>query len=843
MLAARARAKCATYLRRAKQEVLETRGGIAGGWAPRRLTALDPFVLGLKSRDTVTGRLATASARDRARQRDTLGTRENATARGLAVGWLIVLGIAVVCFAVVKALRRPAPSTQPGSKVTVTVTSSTQRGAGRSSPSPTGSRPGHGRGKLPLTWFGRGKSVEVAGFQLHDPLVYASYDPSQNYAWATDPSEILLHAEVARPRGAVADTPYWPWYSRLDAEQRYEYLEWLASGKQSLPRHDGYLFLYFYGLERRMLVDEADHELVIREVVRLRKLDAPRAGTKEGRSFRSYSSGLLWYEVARVPERFDERAFSTVCRLTEQWTSDTIAAATAWLARKNNPLPAHLALHMARLNPRSQQSVVTKRVGDQFETLFSKRYLDANDGGLRMRISRQARSYRYRPASGGLNEVRSPLADPTGIPSQFEPLADIWNSCVDDLRRLSKVAVPTATVTVESWNALPDELKEGIDHPLTPAIQAVVREHSRSNAECLTPVGRLAATLKVDKRAKLTITQSKNLAATIEHTGYAVEPDARLTNRAYGWDDSVAVFLRVDSTPPDLGRYNGAACITELGVAVAKADGHVAEQELERLTDHIEAIFELPEHERRRLEALRAVLTNSNQDIAVAARRIEHAVPAETRGSVGRLLTAIAAADGAIDQAERVALRKCYRALGLPAADLEATFAEIESAPDDMVTVQSGTAIREAGEPIPKAAAVPAFRLNREAISAIMAETREVSRVLAQAMATDEPDTSEATFAPSGQTESVAVLDEPPSAGPPTSAGPATRGLGRYSAFFDAIRSRPRWSRSEAEALARTHSVGLEAAIETINDWSVEALGHPMLVDDGDHLVVEGAAQ
>ncbi|MCH8146940.1 MAG: TerB N-terminal domain-containing protein [Planctomycetes bacterium] len=36
------------------------------------------------------------------------------------------------------------------------------------------------------------------------------------------------------------------------------YLRWLASGRNVLPPGDGYLFVHYYGLERRAIVDRTD---------------------------------------------------------------------------------------------------------------------------------------------------------------------------------------------------------------------------------------------------------------------------------------------------------------------------------------------------------------------------------------------------------------------------------------------------------------------------------------------------------------------------------------------------------------------------------------------------------
>ena len=62
---------------------------------------------------------------------------------------------------------------------------------------------------------------------------------------------------------------YYPRYQGLWPTQRAKYLAWLASGLTEPLDDIGYAFLYFYGLERRLLLDRADLSPIVKEVVRL----------------------------------------------------------------------------------------------------------------------------------------------------------------------------------------------------------------------------------------------------------------------------------------------------------------------------------------------------------------------------------------------------------------------------------------------------------------------------------------------------------------------------------------------------------------------------------------------
>jgi len=626
----------------------------------------------------------------------------------------------------------------------------------------------------------------------------------------------------------------------------------LASDRSALPPSEGYLFLYFYGIERRLLVDEVDRAWALQEVVRLRKLDQHRVGTRDGRSFRQYSTGLLWYEIARTPRLFDQKAIDKAVSLTEHWTHELLNAPLSWLATHERPLPPMMARQIAANDPTSQRSVVIKRLPSEFEELFDTRYREMFGGeGMVLRVSKRDAWHTYRPASGGLTEMRCQVPNPLAISSQFQKLPEIWNSCIADLRKLSRV-VSTSThdgeLTAEAWEAMPPELRAEVDHPLTERVAGLLAESparaDSDNQDAATlhmlHAGRFAELLGIERRPILTATQSQKLAATVEFTGYGVVPDARISPIRYGWDDLIAAVPGLDNGDVEPSRYNAAACVLRLGLAIAQADGEADEVELRMLADHVDAIFDLSSEERQRLAVLRKLLLRTGSDIQGVARKISEMMPPDARQKIGRLLVAIAATTNGIDRSERAALRKAFRALDLTPEVLEATIAEVAPEADESeVSVKAERRDADAGEPI-RVTAAPSFRLNYEAISIIMSETREVSVMLAAAMgaAEVEQDASridERATAVSTDMTHIQAASSNGGTAVATAPGPG----GRYGPLFVALTQQERWDRAAADRIARTHGLMLDAGVEAINDWAYDALGTPLIEDEGDELVLE----
>jgi hypothetical protein len=87
---------------------------------------------------------------------------------------------------------------------------------------------------------------------------------------------------------------YWPKYITISDRCRGAFLSWLASERSNPSVPLGYVFIYFYGLERRVVVDSIQSNVqddefrsIFEEIIRLQKIYG-RSG-----SFRSYSNRLL----------------------------------------------------------------------------------------------------------------------------------------------------------------------------------------------------------------------------------------------------------------------------------------------------------------------------------------------------------------------------------------------------------------------------------------------------------------------------------------------------------------------------------------------------------------------
>ncbi|MEZ6235306.1 MAG: TerB N-terminal domain-containing protein [Phycisphaerales bacterium] len=774
-----------------------------------------------------------------------------------------------------------------------------------------------------MVWHGPDATLRLHELRLDAPLAYVAKDRRAS-GKALDPSEVIGSLEVDR-RSAAKPLADWGSYAACGPAQRWAYLTWLASGRASLASDPGVVHLHFMGLERRALADGQDLGLVVREVCRVRDLVAARlasgfpggdGGAERGgakhdpdarrwTSFQRQSGAFLWTLVALRPDAFAERDLRVLSGRTMSWNDEALASGLAWFFRRGpgatdaegGRLPAWMARVLSEQLPGARRSVVVTRVAEQFDALFESRFTERHPKGLALRTARRPRTLSYRPANRTLAPVEAGVPDPLGLASQFKWLVELWNACIEDLRGLARAAagegVPdTAEMTQAQWEAMPADLRATMDSPFAAALADLAAAHADDAGHAIVSIGDVveAVRMEIGDRARLTPTQSRALATAVGEAGMGLEPDARLAGGSYKRDERVVLMGASagdagggegEGSPSEEGaaRYLAASCVLRLGAAVALADGAADAQELAPIAQEIERAFDLSEGEHRRLDALLVLLKADGSSVRAVGRRLATALPEDTRRSVARLLVAVAGSDGTVDDSESRALKSAYRVLGLEPADLDAdlatlTIGDAPEADDGAAGAKGG-----AGDGVATGAAPPPLRLDRDAIARIMAETREVSAILAEAMRGGDDDDGDADSVSDNAAEDAADNDAdgaPPEATRATPAStvasPATQrdgqvpppasplaptptassapespaaptgpdGLGRrYHAFYSALLSSPSIPLEAAEAMARENRLMLAGAIDAINDWSYEIADGPLLYEDAGRLIVD----
>lgn len=309
----------------------------------------------------------------------------------------------------------------------------------------------------PLRWVPYSQSLAIGDFYIPSGMIYVSDgEPAVEEA-----SNINLRLPVGQPvRSPAAQLNHCPQYRWLSPDQRATYLAWLAAGRKDeapASRELGYIFLFFYGLERRLLVEKAQDQEAVAEIVRLIYHYGPYTRSK---SLHNYGCQLIHFWGWKQGVEYYAQLLQWMKTLPvsllgeDEWA---IVLASHFLSSK--PLPPELGYELVSRDPEARRSVVFSRFNEEFRALFSRRYLERFPGGLGLQ-SANRKAQLYRPASptlllDGWHDGFSILVpDVLGVQSQFKPLLGIWNSCVADLKNVSRAKgrapAPAARVAAET---------------------------------------------------------------------------------------------------------------------------------------------------------------------------------------------------------------------------------------------------------------------------------------------------------------------------------------------------------------------------------------------------------
>lgn len=688
-------------------------------------------------------------------------------------------------------------------------------------------------------FYGRRENLELDRGVLAGPLVYAVSATRHQFI---EPSLIDAALPIAAP-GAIAETElsYWPNYAEITSRQRAVYLDWLMGGRQAPAIQIGYVFIYFYGLERRALIDGQDQDAILRELLRLIQIYGDL-----NRSFRRYAYGLLWQIIADERGRVvvSEKRVLKAIRLQSYWSDSHVAAALAWFHSHERPVPPELAFVVAKHDHRTVNSVVVRRNDVRFRELFAQRLAEwhSKPKNLKpLRFGKNPLCMRYEAASADLarNRRGSPeliveLPNALAISSQFKPWVGIWEQCVADLRIFDKVNRTSNEegLSAEAYEALPTELRTE-DHPVFATWWEIKNRYAKDDGWSFLPVSDLAQARGMEFKATLTKNDSTALSLAAESMGFVIEPDVRITGRNYKWDDQLTLFIA--DSPPELDhrRYLTATLLLRAGVMIAEADGRIDPDELRLIGSHIESQLDLTDFESERLDALRRLILDTGLESSHLSARLAEALAPQQRRVIGDFLVGIAASDGVITQHEAKSLRGVYRRLKLDGSELDRLLEQAGGIGDELAPEIRGAQSGRTGEKLPPAKedTVPVFVLDQTRIRDVLSQTREVAAILDEAMSESEEGLdSTALTTPEASERSPNITKSDQEAGTASFQGMDIR----FHSFATELVARDSWTSAELRVLADTHGVMAAGAIEAINEWSQEHLGDWLVNEEAD---------
>ncbi|OOG45328.1 hypothetical protein B0E52_05570 [Rhodanobacter sp. C06] len=643
--------------------------------------------------------------------------------------------------------------------------------------------------------------MEVAGVNLPGGMLYVG-GKLKALNGGAEPCLISGQYTVARVGNYRArQMGYWPSYAEASPEERRAYLNWLSEGRSNPDCDIGYVFLFFYGLERRVIVDSRDDPAARSDwpaiIVELRRLLAIY-GEKSG-SFNRYAGELLgWIELAGKSSQLYKQPVPDFPRTYELPPHLRLALGQAAVDRA--PLPPHLVLAWLRLSPECSLRTAAIRCPNEFERLFAQRYHEVLGPGLVLPKNRTKLKFIYQAASAGLRGANITMTfgdvpDVTALTAPIRKLMEVANQCTDELGSYSRLVGkdPGAVGALEGLLLLPATLWPA-------AIQAKLRALTAQMSE-----GRLSLPLKELLAALGGANQEVNrdrvrgLARALEGAEIGMEPHVLGGAKVPGEQDTIVLFAQplMDSGLGSRAEYQTAALTLQLASAVAQADGVFHDREVAHLRAAIEGWVHLALAERRRLHAHLQWLTVSPMNLAALKKKLAP-LPTAARETLAAFMASLAQADGVVSPDEVKFLEKVYKALGV---EPKRVFSDIHTAGSGGVPASAVQAEKRG------------FRLDAERIAALQEDTARVSALLSKIFV-EEAGNTPAAPAPEPELEDEAN---------------APLGLDEdHSALLRLLLSRPEWMRAELEDAAADLDLMLDGALEQINEAAFDAFDEPL---------------
>ena len=664
---------------------------------------------------------------------------------------------------------------------------------------------------MPVRWIPSGEVTRVAGRELQG-MVYIGSEPRPDGWYGHRDCAIDPRLPVA-PAGAdpCGDTlPYWPSYSAIDMSARATYLDWLVGDRADPHIGPGYVFLYFYGLERRYFVDdppEDEKRFLVAEVERL----LHRYG--ENASVQRYLGTFL--DAARIAlnphgdadPTFEPSGYELPLGLR---------VAIGRMLQDGKRLTADWLLAWYVAHPERRLRTPAKRAFAEFRALFRLLFEDQYPEGLRQQSPKRLIRARYRAASNAFEaDLTTYLGDVPDISGLSRPLTiahEVVERATVALDKYSRFLGrnPDGRDTIEAHALLPERLWHLFPSREMERLGQWASEIIERGG--LVPVEQVVERLEGVAPTKIGKRQLTGAADALARLSIGMAPDPRFALRSPKLGEPAVLFdlpEGITALEEVSDEYRHVLVAIAVGSFIAHADGAVAAAEETALLARVDA-SQLPAPERARLLANLRWLMAVRPDVALFRRRLADASE-EVRRQFGETALAMAMADGAIDPGEIKAVERLYKSIGLATDGIYSALHAL-AAGNEPVTVRRA---RQGPEDfaIPSPEREGTVSLDAARVTALMADTARASAVLGSIFS-EEEDAEEID----SQEEAAEDVDA------------VFAGLEpKHVAFLGELLTRPRWDEPDMATLARQFELMQAGTIETLNEWSFDRFGDALI--------------
>ncbi|WP_162267332.1 TerB N-terminal domain-containing protein [Legionella pneumophila] len=678
---------------------------------------------------------------------------------------------------------------------------------------------------MPAKWYGFKEDTTVNNINIKGGLIYVGevlldIDEYENDASLINPKLGILPAKSWEHGDLIG---YWSRYSQIPEQCRGAYLNWLATNRSEPEANIGYVFLFFYGLERRIFVDSQKYTIddvernhIIDEVKRLLTIYG------NNRSFRGYANNFLateWilYHRDKPPPNYID--------FNDRYCLHAFQFLLAQYVASGKPIPADIALQWLILHPDFSIKTPARRCPKEFLTLFCYKYREKFGDGLIITPNKTRLILEYRAASPSLRMLRFEninLPNPFILTTPAKSIYDLIEECTNELEQYSRYLSRknTNAFSVNALALLPNILISQIS-PLK-QIQNKLTDISSGKIEFIS-INTIYDIFGETQPANMNIKDSASLSIVLEGLGFGIIPDSRFYNISFNENSKVIIFTGGHGQDFSPSReFHIIGTIIRLGSIVAQVGEGISSKEENTLQKIIRENNQLSSIERVSLMIFLYWCLRTPQTTAGLQKKLEIASTSEKQ-AISSILISVALADGRIESEEIKQLEKLYTTLGL---DKRLVSSDIHQLTTAYEPVTVGLREKEINYQIPTAhiekTSHESFSLNENLVKIREEETRQVKGILEEIFT---------------ERENISFYQAPP----PTNISKDNPLLlldQNYQSLFKQLIIKENWNKIEVHDACKKLGLMTDGAMEVLNQWSFNLTNAPLL-EDGEVIYVD----
>ncbi|MCK4843288.1 MAG: TerB N-terminal domain-containing protein [Methylococcales bacterium] len=677
-------------------------------------------------------------------------------------------------------------------------------------------------------WVQPMNTIKIGKYSIDGGFIYVGgilkgLDDYYTESSLVDPS---LTIDEKPPDYNADEMGYWPSYCDISPSSRAAYLEWLASDRNNPETPIAFVFLYFYGLERRLLFDSLKGVVTVEERVELiKELYRLKGIYGDNRSFNGYVNNLLafvWVQNEgsyKIDNKlvFSGIEFSVVFKL--------------FLAKdvnKRKPISNVLALAWIRNHPDINLKTPAIRCKNEFNQLFKLRYTQKYGEGLSISANKTKLKFDYYPASSslrGYQGIKLDLPDASRLKAPVKKIAMLAEACTVELDSYSRFLGRNENnrASLSLLALLPSELIDSVNNPIFTSLKQWLIDQLVQSKGVIS-VNALLEKFADERPLTINKKESEMIATIIEKAGFGMAPDIRFHHAKLDIKGSVVIFKEGhgEGFIPSHS-FNQVGTILRLGSIVAKIDGHVDVTEVLFLENLIENDNQLNEKEKSSLNAYLHWQLNTSLNMAGLKARLS-SISDREKTAIGHILIGVALADGKIDSIEIKQLEKLYTSLGLNKSSILNDIHQMSSSRGISKQFDTSVVIKDSRnkQTIQRS---QEFSINKELLKLYEEETAGVKGILESIFIDDdylagELSQEEPSANAEYENDEYLGLDE------------------KHSILYQQLIVKEEWSQNEVKSLCKNLNLMVDGACEIINDWAFDKVDAPV-IENGNTLFVD----